>query len=350
MMKKRIILPLLLLLFLGIGYFFSDKNAESAIDLSPQEQESQESLSDDLTQKEDSIQTKPDSKKADSAKTLKMSQDSTQRKKDSRRDSTQDKKDSPHDSAKTHTDSITAHKSSKIPQTQEIPQERQESALESQKNAEIPQESQESSQEAKAILQKAIPPQNKNAFFAGIELGALKFSYDELGAIAAHSPHSPISNYGVNLGVLWGYRHFFSDSIALRGYVNLNYLYAKDKKIAHFSELKILNLGVNADFLLNFWTDNNIDFGGLLGIAIGGDIFAGEGLANIKRYAKSRVYLSSLNTSLNLGVQSLILSKIGIEFIAKIPLMSHYFVNQNSLNKRKLSQNFILSGRILYYF
>lgn len=350
MMKKRIILPLLLLLFLGIGYFFSDKNAESAIDLSPQEQESQESLSDDLTQKEDLIQTKPDSKKADSAKTLKMSQDSTQRKKDSRRDSTQDKKDSPHDSAKTHTDSITAHKSSKIPQTQEIPQERQESALESQKNAEIPQESQESSQEAKAILQKAIPLQNKNAFFAGIELGALKFSYDELGTIATHSPHSPISNYGVNLGVLWGYRHFFSDSIALRGYVNLNYLYAKDKKIAHFSELKILNLGVNADFLLNFWVNNNIDFGGLLGIAIGGDIFAGEGLANIRRYAKSRVYLSGLNTSLNLGVQSLILSKIGIEFIAKIPLMSHYFVNQNSLNKRKLSQNFILSGRILYYF
>lgn len=343
-MKKRIILPLLLLLFLGIGYFFSDKNAESALDLSPQEQESQESLSDDLTQKEDSIQTKPDSKKADSAKTLKMSQDSTQRKKDSKRDSTQEKKDSPHDSAKTHTDSITVQKSSKIPQ------ERQESALESQKNAEIPQESQESSQEAKAILQKAIPLQNKNAFFAGIELGALKFSYDELGTIATHSPHSPISNYGVNLGVLWGYRHFFSDSIALRGYVNLNYLYAKDKKIAHFSELKILNLGVNADFLLNFWTDNNIDFGGLLGIAIGGDIFAGEGLANIKRYAKSRVYLSSLNTSLNLGVQSLILSKIGIEFIAKIPLMSHYFVNQNSLNKRKLSQNFILSGRILYYF
>lgn len=326
-MKKRIILPLLLLLFLGIGYFLSDKNAESALDLSPQEQESQESLSDDLTQKEDSIQTKPDSKKADSAKTLKMSQDSTQRKKDSKRDSTQEKKDSPHDSAKTHTDSITVQKSSKIPQ-----------------------ERQESSQEAKAILQKAIPPQNKNAFFAGIELGALKFSYDELGAIAAHSPHSPISNYGVNLGVLWGYRHFFSDSIALRGYVNLNYLYAKDKKIAHFSELKILNLGVNADFLLNFWTDNNIDFGGLLGIAIGGDIFAGEGLANIRRYAKSRVYLSGLNTSLNLGVQSLILSKIGIEFIAKIPLMSHYFVNQNSLNKRKLSQNFILSGRILYYF
>lgn len=343
-MKKRIILPLLLLLFLGIGYFLSDKNAESALDLSPQEQESQESLSDDLTQKEDSIQTKPDSKKADSAKTLKMSQDSTQRKKDSKRDSTQEKKDSPHDSAKTHTDSITVQKSSKIPQ------ERQESALESQKNAEIPQESQESSQEAKAILQKAIPLQNKNAFFAGIELGALKFSYDELGTIATHSPHSPISNYGVNLGVLWGYRHFFSDSIALRGYVNLNYLYAKDKKIAHFSELKILNLGVNADFLLNFWVNNNIDFGGLLGIAIGGDIFAGEGLANIRRYAKSRVYLSGLNTSLNLGVQSLILSKIGIEFIAKIPLMSHYFVNQNSLNKRKLSQNFILSGRILYYF
>lgn len=317
-MKKRIILPLLLLLFLGIGYSY--KNAESNIDLAPQEQES---LNANLTQKEDSIQSKPDS-----TKTLKILQDSPQ-----------SKKDSPQDFAKIHKDSITAQKSS------EIPQERQESAIKSQKNAEIPLKSLESSQET-----QAIPPQDKNAFFVGIELGALKFSYDELGIIATHSPHSPISNYGINLGVLWGYRHFFSDSIALRGYVNLNYLYAKDKKISHFSELKILNLGVNADFLLDFWRDSNIDFSGLLGIAIGGDIFAGEGLANIRRYATSRVYLSDLNTSLNLGVQSLILRKVGIEFIAKIPLMSHYFVNQNSLNKRKLSQNFVLSGRILYYF
>lgn len=317
-MKKRIILPLLLLLFLGIGYSY--KNAESNIDLAPQEQES---LNANLTQKEDSIQSKPDS-----TKTLKILQDSPQ-----------SKKDSPQDFAKIHKDSSTAQKSS------EISQERQESAIKSQKNAEIPLKSLESSQET-----QAIPPQDKNAFFVGIELGALKFSYDELGIIATHSPHSPISNYGINLGVLWGYRHFFSDSIALRGYVNLNYLYAKDKKISHFSELKILNLGVNADFLLDFWRDSNIDFSGLLGIAIGGDIFAGEGLANIRRYATSRVYLSDLNTSLNLGVQSLILRKVGIEFIAKIPLMSHYFVNQNSLNKRKLSQNFVLSGRILYYF
>lgn len=337
-MKKRIILPLLLLLFLGIGYFFSDKNAESNIDLASQEQES---LNANLTQ-EDLTQAKPEKAKKDSAKTLSNSQVSPQRKKDSMHD------------LKTHKDA--KQTTSKIPQTQEIPQE---SALKSQKNAEIPLKSPASLQETKDAPQEslessqatqAIPPQDKNAFFAGIELGALKFSYEELGIIAAHSPHSPISNYGVNLGVLWGYRHFFSDSIAIRGYLNLNYLYAKDKKIAHFSELKILNLGANADFLLGFWKDNNIDFGGLLGIAIGGDIFAGEGLANIRRYATSKVYLSSLNTSLNLGVQSLILSKIGIEFIAKIPLMSHYFVNQNSLNKRKLSQNFILSGRILYYF
>lgn len=322
-MKKRIILPLLLLLFLGIGCSY--KNAESNIDLAPQERES---LNVNLTQKEDLTQAKPDS-----TKTLKISQDSTQR-----------KKDSPQDFAKIHKDSITAQKSS------EIPQERQESALESQKNAEIPLKSPESSSPESSQETQAIPPQDKNTFFVGIELGALKFSYDELGIIATHSPNSPISNYGINLGVLWGYRHFFSDSIALRGYVNLNYLYAKDKKISHFSELKILNFGVNADFLLDFWEDSNIDFGGLLGIAIGVDIFAGEGLANIRRYATSRVYLSGLNTSLNLGVQSLILRKVGVEFIAKIPLMSHYFVNQNSLNKRKLSQNFVLSGRILYYF
>lgn len=190
---------------------------------------------------------------------------------------------------------------------------------------------------------------HNNTFFVGIELGYMKFSYDELGTIGTNTAQRPISNGAFNMGVIWGYRHFFVDSIGVRGYANMNYLYNKDNKISHFSELKILNLGVNADFMLNFYTNNHFDMGVFFGIGFGGDIFAGKGLADIRKYA-SGVNLSGISVGLNMGVQSLICEKVGIEFIAKIPLMSHYFVNKDKFTKRKLSQNYALSGRILYYF
>ena len=193
---------------------------------------------------------------------------------------------------------------------------------------------------------------NRNAFFAGIELGYTRFEYKESGVIGTNALLSPSTNSAFNAGILAGYRYFFNDSVGIRGYANLNYIYDKANG---FGELKLLNLGINADFLLNFYASQRVDFGVFFGLGFGGDIFSGDGLKRVREsIGEHSANLSSPNISVNLGIQSVILNKIGIEFVAKIPLLSHYFLNagDGKLDSqiRKLSQNYSLNGRVVWQF
>ena len=193
---------------------------------------------------------------------------------------------------------------------------------------------------------------NRNAPFAGIELGYTRFEYKENGAVGTNALMNPLTNGVFNIGIFVGYRYFFGESIGIRGYANMNYIY--DKK-SNFGELKWLNLGINADFLLNFYASQNFDFGALLGLSFGGDIFSGNGVRRIKDSIDNySANLSSPSVSVNLGIQSVAINKIGIEFVAKIPLMSHYFLNagDGKLNSitRQLSQNYSLNARVVWQF
>ncbi len=193
---------------------------------------------------------------------------------------------------------------------------------------------------------------NRNAPFAGIELGYTRFKYKENGKVGTNALINPLTNGVFNVGIFVGYRYFFSSSIGIRGYANMNYIY--DKK-SNFGEIKWLNLGINADFLLNFYASQDFDFGVLLGLSFGGDIFSGNGVRHIKESIDTySANLSSPSVSVNVGIQSVVINKIGIEFVAKIPLMSHYFLNagDGKLNSitRKLSQNYSLNARVVWQF
>lgn len=193
---------------------------------------------------------------------------------------------------------------------------------------------------------------NRNTPFAGIELGYTRFEYKENGAVGTNALLNPLKDGVFNVGIFVGYRYFFDESIGIRGYANMNYIYDKSN---NFGELKWLNLGVNADFLLNFYASQNFDFGALLGLSFGGDIFSGNGVRRIKESIDNHsANLSSPSVSVNLGLQSVIINKIGIEFVAKIPLMSHYFLNagDGKLNSitRQLSQNYSLNARVVWQF
>ena len=193
---------------------------------------------------------------------------------------------------------------------------------------------------------------NRNAFFAGIELGYMRFDYAESGKIGANALLNPSSNGAFNAGIIAGYRYFFNDSVGIRGYANLNYIYDKAND---FGELKMLNLGVNADFLLNFYASQSIDFGAIVGLGFGGDIFDGDGLKRVREsIGEHSANLSSPNVSVNLGIQIVAINKIGIEFVAKIPLLAHYFLNAGDgkldSQSRKLSQNYLINARVVWHF
>ena len=193
---------------------------------------------------------------------------------------------------------------------------------------------------------------NRNAFFAGIELGYMRFDYAESGKIGANALLNPSSNGAFNAGIIAGYRYFFNDSVGIRGYANLNYNYGKANG---FGELKMLNVGINADFLLNFYASQSVDFGAIVGLGFGGDIFDGDGLKRVREsIGEHSANLSSPNVSVNLGIQIVAINKIGVEFVAKIPLLAHYFLNagDGKLNSitRQLSQNYSLNARVVWQF
>lgn len=205
------------------------------------------------------------------------------------------------------------------------------------------------SPESKIPIDSSI---NRNAPFTGIELGYTRFEYKENGAVGTNALLNPLKDGVFNVGIFVGYRYFFDESIGIRGYANMNYIYDKS---GNFGELKWLNLGVNADFLLNFYASQDFDFGALLGLSFGGDIFSGNGVRRIKESIDNHsANLSSPSVSVNLGLQSVVINKIGIEFVAKIPLMSHYFLNagDGKLNSitRQLSQNYSLNARVVWQF
>ena len=193
---------------------------------------------------------------------------------------------------------------------------------------------------------------NRNAFFAGVELGYMRFDYAESGKIGANALLNPSSNGAFNAGIIAGYRYFFNDSVGIRGYANLNYIYDKANG---FGELKMLNVGINADFLLNFYASQSVDFGAIVGLGFGGDIFDGDGLKRVREsIGEHSANLSSPNVSVNLGFQIVAINKIGIEFVARIPLLAHYFLNAGDgkldSQTRKLSQNYLLNARVVWHF
>ena len=193
---------------------------------------------------------------------------------------------------------------------------------------------------------------NRNAFFAGIELGYMNFEYKSSDRNGTSNTNSAITRGVFDMGILWGYRHFFGDSVGIRAFANMNYRYGN---VGDFGELKMLNLGVNADFLLNFYASQNVDFGAFFGFGFGGDIFDGGGVKKVREtLGEHSANLSSPNVSVNLGLQIVAINKIGIEFVAKIPLLAHYFLNAGDgklvSNTRKFSQNYSLNGRVVWHF
>lgn len=194
---------------------------------------------------------------------------------------------------------------------------------------------------------------NRNGVFAGFEAGVIKFTYKERGAVGSTNAIGEFGIKGAPFGIIGGYRYFFAPSVGIRGYASMNWLYKKNNDA--FGELKMLTLGANADFLLNIFAHRYIDIGAFFGLFVGGDIYGGKALNRfrIQNTNNYTLHLSSLNVSLNMGFHTVIFNMIGLEFIAKIPLKGHYFINEGKEENsiiRQLSQNYFMGARVIYHF
>ena len=115
---------------------------------------------------------------------------------------------------------------------------------------------------------------------------------------------------GYSWEFLVGYKQFFSERVGLRYYLNITntYLYMSRDSIA--GDTKVLHYSANIDFLGNFVSKENVDFGAFVGVRAGVDMWSGESFS----YAKNNIY----NVALNLGLRVNIAKYHGIEIAQRV--------------------------------
>lgn len=225
----------------------------------------------------------------------------------------------------------------------------QEPAQDTPQNHTLAQESQEKmqSQSKDTNAQSKNPAKTKHGF-VGLEASYTGIKYDEKGALAT-SAREPYSGGGLRFGLLGGYRHFFLSGIGIRGYANIDYFEAP----ASIGTIQSLHYGINADLLMDFR-----EIGVFVGIGVGGVYYFGSGVDRLKAQASSNtqgfgVRQNGVETGLQLGLQSALCKSVGLEIIARIPFISHYFINkgdESNIISRQITQSYSIGARILYHF
>lgn len=236
----------------------------------------------------------------------------------------------------------------------------QEPAQDTPQNHTLAQESQEKmqsqSKDTNAQSQKTLqsqPAQPKNPAktkhgFIGLEASYTGIKYDEKGTLAT-SAREPYSGGGLRFGLLGGYRHFFLSGIGIRGYANIDYF----ETPASVGTIQSLHYGINADLLMDFR-----EIGVFVGIGVGGVHYFGSGVDRLKAQASSStqgfgVRQNGVETGLQLGLQSALCKSVGLEIIARVPFISHYFINkgdESNIISRQITQSYSIGARILYHF
>lgn len=140
---------------------------------------------------------------------------------------------------------------------------------------------------------------------------------------------------GVVFELMVGYNQFFTQYLGLRYYVNANVAYMMldlnqqlKTLVADIPEaydmlksmnILMINYGANVDFLGNFVVTEKVDFGGFVGVGIGGDSWI-QGNKKMNPYA---TFLPpfAFNVWLNVGLRANIAKHHGVEISARVPFL-----------------------------
>ena len=205
---------------------------------------------------------------------------------------------------------------------------------------------------------------------------------------------------GVSYGVVAGYKQFITESVGFRYYANVDLTHANAISIAgtpnslpdgqfHQFQTKLINYGVNIDFLGNFVSTNSFDFGMFLGFGIGANTINGKYADSLQQHKdeyiqqtggslnliSDKVKTTSLDIALNVGLRANIAKYHGIEVAVRVPFMpiktldagmrydiavGHYtniagqrvdiYTEGKAISKATISQNFRVLARYTFSF
>lgn len=152
--------------------------------------------------------------------------------------------------------------------------------------------------------------EESGAFFGiGIGGGSTTLVKDSNGEIHKESLG------GINYGLIDGYKLFFTPTLGLRGYINLDLHHNLAKSSGTRHNITIIDYGVNADFLWNFISSESLDFGLFIGIGWGGNTIIGKPIATNTIF----------DMALNAGFRTNIATNHGLEIALRVPIFSQSY-------------------------
>lgn len=181
--------------------------------------------------------------------------------------------------------------------------------------------------------------------FLGAEVGYggasvdYKTSYSEqnltTGEIQGYIPYTlKYNGGGVKYGIVAGYKQFFTPYLGLRYYASLSAMHASLSTTssgvsAQWKNVSatMINYGVNVDFLGNFITQESLDFGGFVGLGLGGTSWVGKSIDDYQKVIDSYnqgwgLSKNSFDVALNVGLRANIAKHHGVEIVARVPFLA----------------------------
>ena len=192
----------------------------------------------------------------------------------------------------------------------------------------------------------ALFAETSGAFLGlGVGYGNIKLQdkFDDHNDIGGGSYKQTEKANGVSYGFVVGYKQFFNDYLGLRYYANLDLTHGKFKsespdgtKNSH--NTTFINYGVNVDFLGNFVSNESLDFGGFIGLGIGGNTIKDKYLDDIKKAYEEAGITSKLKTTgfdiaLNVGLRTNIATNHGVEVAFRVPFLPITVANKSAVDE-----------------
>lgn len=210
----------------------------------------------------------------------------------------------------------------------------------------------------------------ENGIFIGAQLGYGSGNFDN--AVTLQNTLENLAYYGggIKFGVVAGYKHFFTPKVGLRYYAGLSYGGLNFENLAYNGtnwKTRVsgtqISYSANIDLLANFITSEEINFGGFIGLSVGGVNYSGGDLDDFERQDVAQVNpnwkldRNAIDVALNIGLRNTIAKNHGIEVVGRIPFIDAILldktmvVNTNrSSFKTKIVNSYDLFIRYTYAF
>lgn len=208
---------------------------------------------------------------------------------------------------------------------------------------------------ASALAASAVA--EESAGFIGLELGGSggkqEAKITATSPIASGTASDNLETYGVNVGIVGGYKAFFTSWFGLRAYANLNFIHTLNEEMIKEADgsnlstdqaISALNYGVNLDLLFNVLAFQQANLGLFVGAGLGANtFFASNAIDAAKKKTaahpdfalipealqgqlnndiKDNKAYTGFDAWVNVGVRTNFLEHHGIEVVAKVPFVA----------------------------